>query len=402
MNTKSIQTGEAAAKKSILNLLLVAALKFLTGLFTGMTVMITDAISTLAQTLGIFAAYIGLKISRKSANKNFEYGFYKAETIAALLISIGIIYLGYVMCLRSIEIIKAPSAGQHQVFAITATLLAIHQSHRLANRLKMAGEKSNSLALMTSAKDKRIDMFTGFAVLISIIANYKGIPYVEGAVSTFLAIIILKVGFGSAKESLFFLLDYWNDPKLTKQIKQIFHKEKDLIIGIRKIRLRRAGTFIFGEAFVDINPFASIKDLRSELDLLQRKIHSLNPYIKDFAIYSQVSGSKKTKIAIPMKKGTTIRGEIASTLKSTKGYLFIEMAEKKVKKVYYKALKASEKKPIQLSDFLQAEKVNILIDNELSSLIYFNLRRTHQILIYPNFSDIKRADKTLELILIDE
>lgn len=401
MNTKSIQIGEEAAKKSILYILFLGVVKLLAGLLTGMTVMITDAVSTFADTLGIFAAYFGLKLSRKSANKNFEYGFYKIETIAALLISIGIIYLGYIMLLKSIDIIRIPNAGQHRIFAITATLFAIIHSHKIETQLRIAGEKSNSLALLASAKDKKMDMFVGVAILISIIANYKNIPYVEGIVSLSLALIILKVGFSSAKESLYFLLDYWNDPVLSKEIKKIFHKEKGFILGIRKMRLRRAGTFIFGEAFIDISEFASMKDLRSELDILQRKIHALSPYIKDFAIYTNISKSGKTKVAIPLKSGDNMQGEVATTLKSTNGYLFVELNENKIKKSYYKPLSLSKKKPIQLSNFLQEESVNVLIDNKLSSLIYFNLRRTHQILIYPNFSDIKRADKTLELILID-
>ena len=40
---------------------------------------------------------------------------------------------------------------------------------------------------------------------------------------------------------------------------------------VKKLRLRRAGNFIFGESFVEINPFAGIEDLREELDLLQGK-----------------------------------------------------------------------------------------------------------------------------------
>jgi len=244
-------------------------------------------------------------------------------------------------------------------------------------------------------------MIAGIAVFFSIIANYGGVPYFEGVVSILIALFIIKVGLSSSKESLFFLLDYWNDPTLSRKIRKVFKKEKDLILKVKKLRLRRAGTYIFGQAFVDINPFAGIQDLREELEILQGKIKELNPYIKDFAIYSHIPKSKQERVALPIKKGKDLNAELAFNLKDTKGYIFVDVQNNKIKDFYVKKLKAGQKKPVQLSSLLKQEKVNILIDNDLNSLVYFNLRRTHHILIYPNFSDIKKVKQTLKLLLLD-
>ena len=73
----------------------------------------------------------------------------------------------------------------------------------------------------------------------------------------------------------------------------------------------------------------------------------------------------------------------------------------KIGDYYIKELKESEKKPTQLDNFIKQEKVNILIDNKLNSLVYYNLRRTQHILIYPNLSDINTVKDTIELLLID-
>jgi len=246
-----------------------------------------------------------------------------------------------------------------------------------------------------------MDVFAGFAVLISIIANYNSIPYVEGIVSGIISLLILKVGIFSAKESLFFLLDYWDDPIMSRKIKKILTSEKDLIINVKRLKLRRAGTFVFGQAFVEINPFAGIQDLREELNFLQQKIESINPYIKDFVIYSHIPKSDKIKIAIPITKGKDLNAKVASTLKSTTAYLFVEIRDNKVGKFYTKKLAIQQKNPVEFSNFLKDEKINVLIDNRLNSLIYYNLRRTHHVLIYPNFSDIHKAKDTLKLFLID-
>ncbi len=401
MSKTYLLEGEKIAKQSIIKLFLLSLIKGAAGIFTGMTVIVADAVSTLADTLGIFAAYIGLKLSRRTADSKFEYGYYKIETFAAFLISLGIIYVGYVILVDSIESFTTPTPGSFYAFGILATLISIIASIMLSKKLAEAGAKVNSLALTASAKDKRTDVFASFGVLLSIVANYLEIPYVEGTISSLIALVILKEGISSAKESLFFLLDYWDDPKLYNQIRKIFEQEKDLVLEVKKLRLRRAGTFIFGEAFIKLNPFAELQDLREELELLQRKILELNPYFKDFSIYTSVPKSEKIRVAVPIKKGTTLNSELAPTLKSTNAYLFTEIKNNKIHNSYIKKLSKEDKKPVELANFLKKEKVNILIDNNLNSLLYYNLRRTNHILIYPQFGDVKNASDTLKLLLLD-
>jgi len=401
MSIQSLKEGEGIAKKSILHLILLGLIKAFAGWITGMSVIIADAVSTFADILGVFASYFGLRLSRKSANEKFEYGYYKIETLAALLISLGIMYAGYKILMNGINTFRVAEEGQYRPFAITSTIISIVLSYRLAKKLKTAGEKANSLSLIANAKDKKIDIFAGIIILISIFANYRDIPYVEGVVTIVIALFVLKEGLFSSKESLFFLLDYWDDPSLTKQIRKIFAKEKDLVTEVKKLKLRRAGTFIFGEAFVEINPYTGLDELREELDLLKKQVEDLNPYIKDFSIYTHISKAAKVRVAVPMKKGNSLQGKVAATLRETNSYLFVDIKNGKVAKFRAKKLPPAKKTPVEFANFLKKEKVNIVIDNQLNSLIYYNLRKTHHILIYPNFSDANKVEQTIKLLLID-
>jgi len=402
MNKKGTLEGEKVLKFHIVMIAGVASIQMLAGLFTGMTVVIADAIRSFSSILDLFAAYIGIKISKKDANKNFEYGYHKIETFAALLVSLGILYMGYLMLVQSINAFEMQKFALGHAFVITTTVISIQYYYRLSRRLEKAAIESNSPALLASAKNKKMNLVIGLAVLLSIVANYKQVPYIEGIISTIISLGILKVGLSSTKQSLFFLLDYWDDPVLFSQIKETLSKEKDIVIEVKRLRLRRAGSFIFGEAFIEMNPFAGVEDLRAELDNLKEKIKGLNPYIKDFAIYSHIPRSDNFLVAFPVKKIAKINSEIAKSLGETKAYLFVKIVENKIKKTYMKTLKSEAKNPIKLAEFLNKEKVNIVINNELPSLVYYNLRRTHQILIYPSFSDVPTVQKMLELLLIDK
>ncbi len=400
--SKSIIEAEKAAVHGIIHLAAIGVAKLFTGIFTGMTVLIADAVNSFADTLGVFGSYLGLRLSRKSADQHFKYGYYKVETFVALLISVGITYIGYLLAVRSVQIFMEPTVGKNRVFAITIAIIGIISSYRLYKRFKKAGEKCNAISMIAVAQEKKMDILSGTAVLISVVANYREIPYVEGLVTGVISILILKVGIFTAKESLFYLLDYWDDPKLSRKISKILRKDKKLIKDIKKLKIRRAGTFIFGEAFVEINPFAGMQDLREQLNFLRSKVKKADPYIKDFVIYTHIPEAKKFKIAIPVKEEKKLKSKVASTLPSTKGYLIAEVEGNNIKKSKIKKLTESKKKPVALSKFLKDEEVNVVIDNRLSSLVYYNLRRTHHILIYPNFADVKTAEDALKLFLIDD
>jgi predicted Fe-Mo cluster-binding NifX family protein len=107
------------------------------------------------------------------------------------------------------------------------------------------------------------------------------------------------------------------------------------------------------------------------------------------------------KVAVPIRENKRLSSGIAPTQKKTVAYLFAEIQGNKIRKVYVRKLKEKDREPLALGEFLKKEKINILIDNKLNSIMYFNLRRTHHILIYPRFSGVKTAKKALELLMID-
>lgn len=405
MDYKGIRDGQKVAKKGIIILFIMAVIKLTVGYITGLEVVVAYGINTFADMIGIFAAYIGLKLSFKNADAHFRYGYYKIETVISLLISLGIIYLGGRIFLESFSVLDTENTGQFFGIAVAATLTGMWHAWRLSRELVEAGIKANSLSLIASGKDKGKDALAGFAILASIFANYFQIPYVEGAVSFVISLMILKEGLTTFKESLLYLLDYWNDPKMIKKIKKIFRKEKDLILKVRKVKLRRAGTFILGEAFVEINPFAGIQDLRAELDFLSKEIKEVDPYLKDFSIYTHIPKLRNLKIAVPVKKGEDMDAELAGTLEETRGYVFVEIKNGVMDSFYFQEFLAGDSpeknKTLQLIYLLKEEKVNVLINNKLNSLLYYNLRRTHNILVYPNFSDVRTVEGTIKLLLID-
>ncbi|MFA4890863.1 MAG: cation diffusion facilitator family transporter [Candidatus Gracilibacteria bacterium] len=402
MSGRNLIYGERIARSSLIKILVITGLKMMAAIMTGMVVMLADAISSLTDAVSLFASYIGLKLSRKSADQKFEYGYYKIETFGALLVSVLIIYFGYNVLVKALESLQGVPEGKAHYIGIIIAGISILFSINLAVKLTKAARKTNSISLMNNAKDKKLDIIGSFAVIASVLANMYQIQYIEGTVSIIMSIMILRVGITSTKEALFYLLDYWDDPKLLKKIRRIILKETDIVLSIKRIRMRRAGTFIFGEAFIEINPFTDIVSLREELSLMNKKIKEAHPYIKDFVIYTNIPKTKRIRIAIPITgEGSGLNAKIAATMRKTQGYEFVDIRGDKVMKKYRKKLERQGREIDNLIEFLKKEKPQIIVDNGFKSLIYYSLRHTHHIRIYPHFSNTKTVKDAVNLMMID-
>ena len=399
--SRNLIYGERIAKKSLFTLIGLTILKAIAAFSTGMVVLLADVLSSVTDIISLFASYIGLRLSRKSADKNFEYGYYKVETFGALLVSLLIIYFGFEVFEEAVNSLATIPTGKFHYIGFATTFISIFFSINLAQKLSAAARKTNSISLMNNAQDKKLDVIASFAILASILANMSGIKYIESTISMIMAVMILKVGVESTKEALFFLLDYWDNPKLLRKIRKIILKKTDVVLSIKKIRMRRAGTFVFGEAFIEINPFADLIDLREELMIMDKKIKELDPYIKDFTIYTHIPKSKRIRIGIPISEGSGLTAKISNSMRTTKAYEFVDIKGDKIVKKYRKSLKAGGREVEKLIEFLKKEKVNIIIDNGLNSLVYYNLRRYNHIQVYPNFSNTKNVKDAVQLLMID-
>lgn len=86
-----LKRGEKAALVTTGAKLFLALGKGGVSLFSGSLVLMTDALHSGIDVIPIFASWFGLKISQKKPDEKFPYGYYKAESLATLFISLFIL-----------------------------------------------------------------------------------------------------------------------------------------------------------------------------------------------------------------------------------------------------------------------------------------------------------------------
>jgi len=106
MEKDILKKGETTSKYASITSMVFSVVKGITGWYTGSVALMADAVNSFSDIFASLAVYFGLKLSQKKATKQFPYGYYKAETLASLLVSVLIVVAGIEIFIESVITVR--------------------------------------------------------------------------------------------------------------------------------------------------------------------------------------------------------------------------------------------------------------------------------------------------------
>ncbi len=277
-NLSKVKKGRNVAFAAFVVTILLASVKLLVGIVYNSQVLVVDAIHSFADSAAVIASAAGLYLAGKSRSKRFPYGLYRAETIAALLIGIFIIYAGIDMGLggfKQLFIHKIPEKTIPVIPAFTAVLSIILAAGIAIIELKVARE-IHSMSLEANAKESFLDVISSLVVLSGILLPVFGVPYMEGGAILVISLFIIKIGIENVYRSILVLLDANMDPEL----QQLIQDDTMRIKGVKKVKdvaIREAGPFNMVDISVMTAPSATVYAAQDIADRVRDNIiHRFN------------------------------------------------------------------------------------------------------------------------------
>lgn len=405
VHSESLQYGKRVALLAIIIILALTGLKVAAGYITNTVVLYADAVNSLSDAVTMFAIFFGLFMAKREADQRFHYGYAKIETFVAFVVASFVLYLGVEVFAESVDRLFVMETIDMPFVAVGMVAISTVVSFLLSVWLTSAGKKINALSLVASGEEKRVDVWAQGVVLLGISASHFAIPYLEGAAGILLALLIFKTAIGTLREALLYLLDYWGDPKVVQQIQKIIMEHSRIVTAVRRLRLRHSGPYIFGEAFLEINPFIDIRDFRNDLYMLEERIKQEVKYLKDFVLYVIPKRPSRIRVAVPIREENGLQSLVAEYTEETTQYLFVDICDRRIVQHSVQTFKsrhdgAPEKIYPDLAAFLKEHHVNIFIATHVHSLLFYHLR-LENIQIYPFFHNVRDVLGTIQLLLID-
>ncbi len=292
-----LRKGQRIALTSTILIFFLALLKALVGYRFNSTLLIADAYHSGADILINLTSLLGLWLASKKKSIRFPYGFYRAETLACLLISGGIIWAGVGLFKNGQqELFQLAPAGEFPIFPIGAAIISCVISSVLAVEQRTVGKAIGSQALLATSREAFYDIFTSLLVLAGILLAFFSIPYVEGAVIITISILIIKLGIETAGTSLLILMDANLDINLQTEIEEKINRIYG-VKGVGGVKIRQSGPFKMVECIISTSPTLPLYKAHEMADKVEDLLYSEYKTIESVFIHIEPD-SKHEEVAI--------------------------------------------------------------------------------------------------------
>jgi len=135
---KRVSTGIRATIQTVFVSSFLAIIKIAAGWIGHSYALIADGIESLLDIVGSFVVWGGLRIATRPADTNHPYGHGKAESLAAMVVALGLLAAAVALAVQSIREILTPHHGPAS-FTLVVLLLVVITKELLYRRLAKIG-----------------------------------------------------------------------------------------------------------------------------------------------------------------------------------------------------------------------------------------------------------------------
>src|SRR4030067_2877086 len=160
LKSNTLVKGGKVRKKSFIIQMMVGITEVLIGIFTLSVALIADGIQSFADAGVSLIVWVGLRISRRSPDGNFHFGYYRVETFSSIIAAFFMAALGVVVLYESYQEFIKPTVIANAELALVVAFLAAVVSLVLLIYKRRAAKKYDSLALKTDANNSIKDVLT--------------------------------------------------------------------------------------------------------------------------------------------------------------------------------------------------------------------------------------------------
>ncbi len=219
-NTEKFRWGYKGAWVSIIGNIILFILKINLGLLINSISLIADAIHSLSDTVTSFVVVVGFKISQKPPDKEHPFGHGRTENIAALIISVMLVFVGIGLAQDAFKRCFDPPVVKGNFTIAAIILVTVFIKELMAQYSFRIAKKIDSQSLVADAWHHRFDAISSILVVVALVASYYGHFKVDAYLGIAVAIVIIVVAVMLIKKSSSFLLGKAPKKEMIKSIKE--------------------------------------------------------------------------------------------------------------------------------------------------------------------------------------
>lgn len=295
MTEQRFEKAQFGAWVGIVGNIALALMKGVVGWLSGSKALLADAAHSASDVVGSAAVLIGLKAAKLPPDEDHPYGHGKAESIAAIIVSVLLILVGFQIGMSAVKSLYNGVSEPPAWYALVAIGVSIVAKEVMFQYKFRLGKRLSSQALIANAWEHRSDVYSSIAALIGVggallgkVVNQPLLYLLDPVAGIFVALLVLKMGYRLIMESIHSTMDHVLHQEDAEELINTVRRVKG-VITVDDLRAREHGHYVIVDVKISVNPKITVMEGHDiaksvKLHLLKKFTHvsdvfiHVNPY----------------------------------------------------------------------------------------------------------------------------
>src|SRR5262245_23681526 len=250
-----VRRGIRATKVALLINTALAVVKVIAGIVGHSQALIADGIESTADVCSSLVVWSGLRISSRSADEDYPFGYGKAEPLSALAVGLLLMLAALMIAAESVRQILTPHLTPRP-FTLVVLVVVVLIKEVLFRRVLRVGADVGSTALKADAWHHRSDAITSAAAFVGISIALIGGPGWESAddwAALLASGIIVYNAIGVLRPATQDLMDRAPGEEMVSRVAAAASAVPG-VSAIEKLKVRKAGMGYYVDLHVQADP----------------------------------------------------------------------------------------------------------------------------------------------------
>ena len=272
---------------TIVQNVLLSVFKLFAGIFAHSNAMISDAIHSASDVFSTIIVIIGVKLASKESDKEHPYGHERLECVAAIVLSIVLLYTGIKIGSQAVKDIIGGNYQNLQkpgVLALVAAVVSIVTKEIMYWYTRHYAKKIDSSALMADAWHHRSDALSSVGALVGIGGAMMGFPVMDSIASIVIFVFIAKAAYDIFKDAMDKMVDHSCDDETENEMMDFVLAQNE-VLSVDLLHTRIFGNKIYVDVEIGVNGSYTLRQAHEIAEEVHEGIEKNFPKVKHVMVH---------------------------------------------------------------------------------------------------------------------
>ena len=266
----------------------LAIVKLVAGIAGNTYALVADAVESTADIFASLVVWGGLRVASRDPNEDYPFGYGKAESVAAAVVSMMLFAASLGIAFEAIREIRTPhrTPAPWTLLVLVAVVLIKFVVFR---RTLSIGEEAHSTAVRADAWHHASDAITSAAAFVGITIAIWGGPGWEQAddwAALFASAVIFYNGVLLIRPAVQDLMDKMPGSEIVESVR-LAASSVPHVLAVEKLSARKAGMVYYVDIHVQANPSMSLHDAHELSGAVKSAIRARVPQITGVLVHME-------------------------------------------------------------------------------------------------------------------